>query len=145
MDYTKLSKEELIRILELRENPIQTNSPKTVFDYLKPWGGKEQEHFIVLMLDGAHQVKNLQIVSMGLVNRTLVHPREIFAPAIENRATAIIIAHNHPSGNLEPSEDDLTTTNRIWKAGLLLGIEVLDHIIFSNTEYLSMKVEGLMP
>lgn len=144
MDYKKMSKDELITLLELRENPIQVKNPTTVFEYLQPYGMKEQEHFIVLLLDGAHQIKNLKLISIGLANKTLVHPREVFAPAIEERATAIIIAHNHPSGNLEPSDDDITTTSRLWKAGMLLGIEVLDHIIFSTKQYLSFKEAGLM-
>lgn len=144
MDYSKMTKNELITLLELRENPIQVRHPNTVFDYLKPYGGKQQEHFIVLLLDGAHQIKNVKVVSVGLANRTLVHPREVFAPAIEERAVAVILAHNHPSGNLEPSEDDIAITTRLWKAGMLLGIEVLDHIIFSDIRYISLKDYGLM-
>lgn len=142
MDYSKMTKKELIALLELREKPIACRNPQSVFDYLRPYGKEEQEHFIVLMLDGAHKIKNVKVVSIGLVNRTLVHPREVFAPAIDNRSTAIILAHNHPSGNLEPSSDDLETTYRLKKAGQMLGIEVLDHIIFSASDYRSLAESG---
>lgn len=144
MDYSKLSKQELIALLQLREKPIAVREPVAVFDYLKPYGKEEQEHFIVVMLDGAHQIKNVKVVSIGLVNRTLVHPREVYAPAIENRATSIIIAHNHPSGNLEPSADDLEVTLRIKRAGQLLGIELLDHLIFNSDNYRSLAETGEM-
>lgn len=144
MDYSKLSKQELIALLQLREKPIAVREPVAVFDYLKPYGKEEQEHFIVVMLDGAHQIKNVKVVSIGLVNRALVHPREVYAPAIENRATSIIIAHNHPSGNLEPSADDLEVTLRIKRAGQLLGIELLDHLIFNSDNYRSLAETGEM-
>lgn len=82
------------------------------------------------------------MVSIGTVNRTLAHPREVYAPAIEHRATAVIIAHNHPSGNLEPSADDLELTLRLRRAGQLLGIELLDHVIFSYDNYRSLAETG---
>jgi len=82
------------------------------------------------------------VVSVGLVNRALVHPREVFSDPIRERATAIVLAHNHPSGNLEPSTDDIEVTSRLRKAGLLLGIEILDHIIFCSEGYRSMYENG---
>lgn len=144
MNYSKLTKKELVRILELKENPVHGNNPKNIHEYLSPYGGKKQEHFIVVMLDGANQIMNTQVVSMGLVNRTLVHPREVFAPAIENRATSIVIAHNHPSGNLTPSDDDIAITNRMIQAGKILGIKVQDHIIFSTARFFSFLEHGLL-
>ena len=96
------------------------------------------------MLNGAHELMGVNVVTVGLVNRTIVHPREVFSEPIKLRATAIVLAHNHPSGNLEPSPDDLEVTLRIRKAGLLLGIEVLDHIIFSTDDYMSMAESGEM-
>lgn len=142
MNYNKMTKQELIALLELREKPISCSNPKTAYDFLKQYGKEEQEHFIVLILNGAQQIKFAKVVTIGLVNRTLVHPREVFATAIEHRATAIIVAHNHPSGNLEPSTDDLELTNRLKKAGSLLGIELLDHIIFSESNYRSLAESG---
>ena len=97
---------------------------------------------LLLLLDGAHQIKFVKVVSIGTVNRTLAHPREVYAPAIEHRSTAVIIAHNHPSGNLEPSADDLELTLRLRRAGQLLGIELLDHVIFSYDNYRSLAETG---
>ena len=142
MDYSKLTKKELVRLLQLRETPKIANTPQTIADYLSPWSCAQQEYFLAVLLDGAHHVANIVEVSKGLVNKTLVHPRELFAPALEQRATAIVVAHNHPSGELEPSEDDIATTRRLRKAGAILGIEILDHIIFSKGNYRSMLESG---
>lgn len=101
-----------------------------------------QECFIAVLLNGAHEVIKPVLVTKGLVNRTLCHPREVFAEAVTERATAVILCHNHPSGNLEPSADDLEVTLRMRKAGQLLGIEVLDHVIFSQTAYRSLAETG---
>ena len=118
--------------------------PASVFDLVRHYGDRVQEHFLVVMLNGAHELMGVNLVTIGLVNRTLVHPREVFSDPIRMRATAIILAHNHPSGNREPSPDDLEVTLRLKKAGLLLGIEVLDHIIFSSEDYRSMSETGEM-
>ena len=96
-----------------------------------------QEQFCVVTLDGAHRVIKRHIVTKGLVNRTVVHPREVFRPAIKDNATAIICAHNHPSGALDPSDDDNAITKRLREAGQTLGIPMLDHIIVSRTGYYS--------
>ena len=101
-----------------------------------------QEHFVVVMLDGAHQIIKPVEVSKGLLNRTLCAPREVFAPCIESRACACVLVHNHPSENLEPSSDDLECTLRLKRAGELLGIQVLDHIIIGRTGYRSMLESG---
>lgn len=85
-----------------------------------------------------------KVITIGTINRSLVHPREVFAPAIEKRAVGIIVAHNHPSGDLTPSEDDLNVTDTLIKAGKILGIRVLDHIIFSDCDYHSMAEQGDM-
>ena len=116
--------------------------PAAVFDEVRHYGSRKQEHFIVIMLNGAHEMIGLNVVTVGLVNRTLVHPREVFSDPLKERATAVVLAHNHPSGNLEPSPDDLEVTHRIRSAGVLLGIEVLDHIIFSSVGYRSMMECG---
>ena len=122
--------------------PRSCKDPKAIFDLVRHYGDRQQEHFIIVMLNGAHELMGVNLVTVGLVNRTIVHPREIFSDPIRLRATAIVLAHNHPSGNLEPSPDDIETTLRIRKAGLILGIEVLDHIIFSTDAYLSMAESG---
>ena len=122
--------------------PRSCKDPKSIFDLVRHYGDRQQEHFIIVMLNGAHELMGVNVVTVGLVNRTIVHPREVFSEPIKLRATAIVLAHNHPSGNLEPSPDDIETTLRIRKAGLILGVEVLDHIIFSTDAYLSMAESG---
>jgi len=117
-------------------------SPQDVWESIKHYDDSIQEHFICVMLNGGYEIIDQSVITTGLVNKTLIHPREVFAPAIEKRATAIIIAHNHPSGNLFPSQDDLEVTNRLKKAGDLLGIPLIDHIIFSCDAFCSLAETG---
>jgi len=127
----------------------RVNSPKVkraddVFKEIKEFKNKSQEHFIVLYLDGDNKIIETRVISVGTLNQTLVHPREVFAPAIEQRSASIIVAHNHPSGTLSPSSEDMEVTNRLKEASKILGIELLDHIIFSVNGYLSLRDEGLI-
>jgi DNA repair protein RadC len=115
------------------------SSPEDAFDAVKHYGDRSQEHFLTLCLDGAHHLTGVELVTVGLLNRAMVHPREVFAPAIAIRCAAVIIAHNHPSGNLDPSEEDHEVTRRIASAGEILGIQLLDHIIFSRTAWISLR------
>jgi DNA repair protein RadC len=101
-----------------------------------------QEQFICISLNGANEVIAVRTVSVGLVNRALVHPREVFADPITDRAAAIIVAHNHPSGNLSPSQDDLAVTRQLKQAGITLGIKLLDHIIFNHERHYSLLENG---
>ncbi len=117
-------------------------SPKDILPLISHFEDRKQEHFLCLSLNGANEVKFVRTVSIGLVNRTLVHPREIYSDPIKDRAAAIVIAHNHPSGNLEPSQEDIEITGRIKQAGEILGIQLLDHIIFSENAYYSFLEEG---
>lgn len=107
--------------------------------YLSAERAALQEHFLVLTLDGSHQVIKKHTITIGLADRSLVHPRETFRPAILDMAVCIIIAHNHPSGSLEPSANDLLTTKRLCDAGSLLRIPVLDHIILSRDGIRSIR------
>lgn len=118
--------------------------PADIYREIRYYTDDEQEHLIVMALNGAHEIIFTKRVSTGLVNRTIVHPRETFADALKERASAIVIAHNHPSGNLEPSNDDKDVTIRIQKAGELLGIRLLDHLIISDDGYFSFLEHGLM-
>lgn len=104
----------------------------------------ETERFTVLTLNGAHEVIRVHVVTKGLVNRTLAHPREVFRPAIKDNAVAIVVVHNHPSGNLIASDDDKELTKRLMDAGEIIGINVLDHVIVSRRGYLSMASAGLI-
>ena len=103
---------------------------------------KKQEHLLCLTLDGANRLINKHLVTIGLLNQSLVHPREVFAPAIEERANSIILVHNHPSGTLEPSTEDKRITSKIKKVGDLVGIKLLDHIIITKHAYRSFKEKG---
>jgi len=114
------------------------------YNLLRHYGDRPQEHFIVITLNGALEVVHTQVVSMGLVNRTLVHPREVFIESIKHMGTSVILAHNHPSGSLEPSSEDIELTDRLRKAGQILGIEVVDHIIFTDENFYSMREGGEM-
>ncbi|MFH1916836.1 MAG: DNA repair protein RadC [Nanoarchaeota archaeon] len=106
--------------------------------------GKKQEHFIVLLLDTRLNLLKIETLFLGTLNSSLVHPREIFRLAIRNSASALILIHNHPSGNCEPSEEDIHITTIIQKAGKLVGIRVLDHVIIAGRTYSSMKERGLI-
>jgi DNA repair protein RadC len=105
---------------------------------------KRQEHFICITLNGAGEVLDSRTITVGLLNHSLVHPREVFADAITDRAASVICVHNHPSGSLDPSPQDIAITTQLREAGLLLGIQLIDHIIVTKSGYLSMKERGLL-
>ena len=117
---------------------------KDVYEELKEYHNKKQEYFIAIYLDGANHICDINVVTIGILNQSLVHPREVFAPAIEKRCASVIVAHNHPSGNLTPSSADIEVTKRLKESGKLLGIELLDHIIFTPNGYFSFDEEGMM-
>lgn len=118
--------------------------PADAYPLVSHYADRPQEHFISILLNGAHEVIDLEVVSIGLVNRTLVHPREVFAPAIEKRATAVVVAHNHPSGKTDPSAEDHEVTKRLSAAAETIGIRLLDHIVFSTDGYYSFLEHGEM-
>lgn len=120
------------------------DSPQKVLDQLTRFRTKTKEHFICLYLNARNQLIHLEVVSMGTLNSSLVHPREVFTPALQHTAAAIIAAHNHPSGDITPSEEDVCITKRLQTAGDLLGISLLDHLIITRDDYLSMKERGLV-
>ena len=118
--------------------------PADIYTEIRHFADEYQERFICMALNGAHEVLYSREVTKGLLNRTVIHPRECFTDAIKGHAAAIIIAHTHPSGNLSPSEDDKEITIRLVKAGELLGIKVLDHLIVTQDGYYSFLEHGLM-
>jgi len=124
---------------------ILLDSPQAVVDYLREKIGREKkEHFLILSLDTRNYLVRENVVSVGTLNASIVHPREVFKEAIDARAASIIISHNHPSGDPEPSEDDLIITKRLVDAGKILGIEVVDHVIVTKNGFLSFKEIDLL-
>jgi len=120
------------------------NSPQDVIKSVRgKLKGKKKEHFIVLSLDTRNHPINIQTISIGSLDSSIVHPREVFKEAISASAASVIFVHNHPSGDPEPSEDDIKLTRRLVEAGEIVGIEVLDHIVICDRDYLSMKARNL--
>lgn len=103
-----------------------------------------KEHFLVLCLDIRNKINRIETVSIGTLTASLVHPRELFKIAIENNSAQIMVCHNHPSGETDPSEDDLKITKRLVEAGKIIGIEVIDHIVFTQDSYLSFREKNLI-
>jgi len=124
-------------------NPnILLNSPQLIFEYLKERIGREKkEHFVIICLDTRNNLI-VDDVSIGTLNASLVHPREVFKKAILNNSSHVILAHNHPSGDPSPSEDDIVTTKRLVESGKILGIAVVDHIIVTQNNFVSLKERG---
>ena len=121
----------------IRPEGFKISFPTDVLPLIRHMADRKQEHFLCISLNGANEVIATRTISVGLVNKTQVHPREVFADPITDRASAVIIAHNHPTGNVTPSKDDAEITRTLKIAGETLGIKVLDHIIFSHKGYYS--------
>lgn len=113
-------------------------SAEDAFEQLRFLADRRQECFAMLTLDGASRLVDSTVVFQGTLNQSLIHPREIFAKALEDRAASIILAHNHPSGSLEPSRDDELVTKRLMEIGDLMGIAVLDHLIVTKSGFYSL-------
>lgn len=133
------------RALEVEDNnlPIISSAREAVAQ-LQELRTAKREHLVVLYLNARNQLIHKEIISVGTLNANLVHPREVFKSAIDYLAASIIIAHNHPSGGAEPSDNDLTTTNRLKEAGKIMGIELIDHIIITQTNFFSLKERNMM-
>jgi DNA repair protein RadC len=113
------------------EKPL-IRSPQDLLPLLKDYAEKKQEHFLTITLDGSRRVIDVHLTFIGTLNYAPLHPREVFAVACTDRAASIIVAHNHPSGSLTPSDEDKLVTKQLREAGFMMGIELLDHIIFSK-------------
>jgi len=127
------------RALAVEDNNLPAiNSAKDAVAHLQELRTAKKEHFVVLYLNARNQLVHKETISIGTLNANLVHPREVFFPAIEHLAASIIVAHNHPSGGAEPSEADIMLTGRLKDAGKLLGIEIADHLIITSNDYKSI-------
>jgi DNA repair protein RadC len=118
---------------------ISASNPFEVFTFLSKYANCRHEMFFTLTIDNANNVLGVYIDSIGLADKTFAHAREVFYNAIIDNATRIIIAHNHPAGTLRPSDVDIETTKKMLEAGHILGIEVIDHLIFSKDDYNSLR------
>ena len=118
---------------------VKINQPADIFTQVRHYADRKQERFISISLNGAHEILAVRIVTIGLVNKTIVHPREVFADLIQDRAAAFCVAHNHPSGQLKSSAEDDEITERLQSAARILGLQFVDHIIFSETNWWSFR------
>jgi DNA repair protein RadC len=119
-------------------------TPADLLPHVRHYADRKQEHFLCASINGANEILNIRVVSVGLIDRSPVHPREVFADALSDRASAVIVAHNHPSGGLEPSQSDIDITAQLKAAGTIVGIDLLDHIIFNRTGYFSFLEAGTL-
>ncbi len=121
----------------IKPEGLQIKFPADILPLIQHYGDRKQEHFICVSINGANEVMNVRVVTIGLVNKSHVHPREVFADVIAERASAVIVAHNHPNGELKPSDEDKQIMKMLKDAANVLGLNLLDHIIFNAKGYYS--------
>jgi hypothetical protein len=121
---------------------VELSRPEDVVPLLHEWRSARREHFVGFYLNARNQLLARELVSVGSLSASIVHPREVFAPAIARAAAGVIVAHNHPSGDPEPSPEDIAVTRRLADAGTLLGIELLDHVVVAERGFVSLKARG---
>ena len=126
----------------IKPRGVKITTPADVLPLIRHYADRVQEHFLSVTINGANEVLNIRVVSIGLLDRAPVHPREVFAEVLTDRASGLILAHNHPEGSLEPSPADADVTRQIKQAGEILGIPLLDHIIFNPSGYFSFLEAG---
>lgn len=129
---------------KLRKKTLTIRCASDVYPLVAHLSSKKQEHFLCISLSGANEVIASRTITIGLLNSSQVHPREVFADAISDRAASVILAHNHPSRQPEPSPEDLAVTRRLCEAGIILGITVLDHIIVAGDTVYSFRDNNLI-
>ncbi|WP_445478307.1 JAB domain-containing protein [Lysinibacillus irui] len=135
----------LVREKTLLYKDRKIRSPRCAYDLIRDFlGDVDREHFIVLCLDTKNQPTCLQVVHIGSLNASIVHPREVLKPALLSNAASIIVAHNHPSNVSDPSPEDIEVTKRLVQAGEILGIDILDHLILCTDTFRSLKESGCM-
>jgi DNA repair protein RadC len=128
----------------LLKDTVKISCAADVLPLVADIAGKQQEYFICISLNGANEVIEKRVVTIGLLDKSPIHPREVFADVITDRAAAVIFVHNHPSGELNPSEADKRTHEQLTEAGKLLGIRILDHIIITRKNHFSFQESGLI-
>jgi DNA repair protein RadC len=128
----------------IKPEGLKIETPADILPLIRHYADRKQEHFLSITINGANEVLNVRVVSIGLIDRSPVHPREVFADAVSDRASGIIVAHNHPSGGLEPSAADIALTCQLKQAGDTMGIPLLDHIVFGRAGYFSFLESGVL-
>ena len=126
----------------IKPEGAKIETPADLLPHVRHYADRKQEHLLCASINGANEILNIRVVSIGLIDRAPVHPREVFGDALSDRASAIIVAHNHPSGSLEPSAFDMEVTKQLKAAGIVMGIALLDHIIFNRSGYFSFLEAG---
>ena len=126
----------------IKPEGAKITTPADLLPHVRHYADRKQEHFLCASINGANEILNIRVVSIGLIDRSPVHPREVFADALSDRASGIIVAHNHPAGGLEPSVADVEATKQLKAAGDIVGITLLDHIIFNRNGYFSFLEAG---
>jgi DNA repair protein RadC len=139
VDYIEEARGILIPASLVREGSPKIRKPEDAMACLEKYRFEEQEHFLVITLDAQHTVIKTHLITKGLANQSQCHPREVFRVAILDNAIGIFVAHNHPSGSLDASVNDLLTTRRIAEAGKIMGIPLLDHLIISSEGFVSLQ------
>ncbi len=128
----------------IKPEGAKIKTPADLLPHVRHYADRKQEHFLCASINGANEILNIRVVSIGLIDRTPVHPREVFADVLSDRASAIIVAHNHPSGDLQPGEADLRMHEQLTEAAKILGLRVLDHVIVTRKGYFSFQEAGLI-
>ncbi|MBU7006321.1 RadC family protein [Phosphitispora fastidiosa] len=135
-----------VQLVREKSQPAESKHINSPFDAFKVLGAmlenEDRENFVVMMVDTKHKIIGINTVSVGTLNSSPVHPREVFKPAMLANAAAVILGHNHPSGEVKASPEDIEVTRRLEDAGAILGIEVLDHVIVGHGTYYSLKEAG---
>lgn len=119
-------------------------TPDDIVPYVKHYAMSQKEHFLAITLNGGHDIIKIHVVSVGTVNQTIIHPREVFVDAIKENASAIILCHNHPSGKAIPSDKDIDTTKNLIEVSKIIGITILDHIIIDCESFFSFMENKLL-
>lgn len=144
----KAKASQVISVIELtnrfNEDKPEILTPKKIWELCADIYESKKEHFVAFYIDTQNKLIERQIVSIGTLNTSLVHPREVFEPAVKCSAASVIVAHNHPSSKTEPSDEDREVTKRLKEAGNLMGIELLDHVIVTKSDYLSFQQKKLI-
>ena len=131
-------------LLEPEDTSIAIQSPADIYEHFKYLALHEEEHFVGVYLNTKSKVILQQVLSVGTLNTSLVHPREFYAPAIRVKCASVVAVHNHPSGDPTPSREDMDITKRLTEAGRLLGIELLDHVVIGSNKFVSFREKGLL-